>query len=153
MEIMKLYDELRKKHNLPDFALLDSEFEISAIDKPVFLLRAIRRKIVERLDDLTKFLDPLIQPDAGSYVNLSEYQALSEGDRKDLMKHFQHVMELYLACIDAELSADDEQDALLIKRAAAEWPKLRESLRPFVKKLAQHWIKAVEHKDHVGYFG
>lgn len=153
MDVARAYEDAKKKHDLPDFALLDREFEVSAIEKPVFILRSIRRKISERLDDLTQFLDPLIQPDAGSYANLTEYQALTDSERRELVKHFQHVMELYLACIDAELSADDAQDALLIKRAANEWPKLREALRPFVKKLAQHWTKTVERKDHVGYFG
>jgi hypothetical protein len=147
------YAELRAKHQLPDFALLDREFEISSIEKPQFLLRSIRRKISERLDSLTQLLDPLIQPDAGSYVHLNEYRALTEGDRRELMKQFQHVMELYLACIDAELSANDAQDAKLIARAAAEWPQIRESIRPFVQKVAAMWTRSTEHKDHVGYFG
>jgi hypothetical protein len=147
------YAELKAKHQLPDFALLDREVEISAIEKSQFLLRAIRRKISERLDSLTQLLDPLIQPDAGSYVHLNEYRALTEGDRRELMKHFQHVMELYLACIDAELSASDAQDAKLIARAAAEWPQIREAIRPFVQKVAAMWTRSTEHKDHVGYFG
>ncbi len=147
------YNDLKKKHSLPDFAALDKEFEISTIEKPAFLLRAIRRKVGERIDAAIQLIDPLIQPDAGSYVHLTEYRAITENDRKELIAHFQHVMELSLACIDAELSTDDAQDATFINRAATEWPALRAALRPFVKKIGAHWTKNTEHKTDVGYFG
>lgn len=152
-EIEHAYEDLKKKHQLPDFTMVDREFEISSIEKPAFLLRNIRRKISERLDSVTQLLDPLIQPDAGSFVNLSEYRALTEGDRKALLKSFQHVQELYLLCIDAELSTDDAQDVTVIRRAVTEWPVLRQSLRSFVQKIASSWTKSVEHKNDVGYFG
>jgi len=152
-DIEQHYNDLKKKHSLPDFAVLDKEFEISTIEKPVFLLRNIRRKIGERIDAVVQLLDPLIQPDAGSYANLTEYRALTEADRKELLKHFQHVMKLSLACIDAEMSTDDAQDAVFIKRAVSEWPAVRAALRPFVQKIGSSWTKSVEHKDDVGYFG
>jgi hypothetical protein len=151
------YADLKKKHSLPDFALLDKEFEISTIEKPEFLLRNVRRKVGERLDSATQLLDPLIQPDAGSFVHLSEYRALTEGDRREMMKHFQHILQLTLACIDAEMGCDDARDAEFIKRAAAEWPLLREAIRPFVQKIGVAWTKTHEHKEHgnndAGYFG
>ncbi len=142
-----------KKHSLPDFALLDKEFEISTIDKHSFLLRSIRRKIRERLDDVAQMLDSWIQPDAGSFGSLFEYRVLSEADRKEVLQQFQSIMALLLACIDAELSADDAQDAAVITRAAQEWPRIREALRPFVQKLAAAWPKPLGRKDVVGYFG
>ena len=147
------YKELQKKHKLPDFALLDKEFEISTIEKPDFLLRNVRRKISERLDSAIQLLDPLIQPDAGSFVHLTEYRAINEGERKEMLKHFQSILALSLACIDAEMSVNDAKDAEVIARAAAEWPKLRETLKPHIQKIAASWTKSFEHKDDVGYFG
>ncbi len=147
------YAELRKKHDLPDFAVLDKEFEISTIEKPAFLLRAIQRKMSARLDDLTQFLETLIQPDPSSFCNLIEYRALSEADRSEVLKNFQLLMALYRACIDAELAGDDAQDAAIIRRIASEWPGLRAAVRPFVQKIAAAWPKPFEHKGTVGYFG
>ncbi len=147
------YNEYAKKYNLPDFPLVDKEFEVSGIDKPNFLLRSIRRKIRERLDDVAQMLDPLLQPDAGSFASLFEYRSLTEGDRKEVLRHFQTLMALLLSCIDAELSADEAQDATVITRAAKEWPQIREALRPFVQKIAAAWPKSFEHRDVVGYFG
>jgi hypothetical protein len=152
-DIQHHYQGLQKQHKLPEFALVDKEFEISNIDKPGFLLRNIRRKISERLDDVTQFLEPFVQPDANSFTSLFEYRALSEADRREVLKQFQHLMALYRSCIDAELSVDDAQDAAIIARIINEWPAIRAALRPIVQKVAASWPKPLERKDVVGYFG
>lgn len=147
------YNELKKKFSLPDFAVLDREFEISAIEKPVLLLGAIRRKIGERLESITHFLDPLLQPDANSFCSIFEYRCLTELERKEMLRQFQLLMALLRASIAADLSADDAQDAALICRAVAEFPAIRQALRPFVQKLAESWPNQVEKKTTAGYFG
>lgn len=153
LDVRRLYEDLRKNFSLPDFGLLDKEFEISTIEKPDFLLRSIRRKIAEKLEHVAQVVDALIQPDTGSYASLTEYNALSEAERRDLLKHFQGVMALYRACVEAELCADDARDAGLIVRVAKEWPVLRKALHPFVKKIADSWTRSFSRNDVVGYFG
>lgn len=147
------YNELKKRHALPDFALVDKEFEISAIEKPAFLMRNVRRKIAEKLDDITQFLEILIQPDPNSFSNLFEYRALTEAERRELLKQFQTLMALYRLCVDAELSADDATDAAVISRAAQEWPAVRAAVRPMAQKIAAAWPKSLERRDVAGYFG
>jgi hypothetical protein len=147
------YNELKKKFSLPDFSLMDGEFEISTIEKPVFLLRMIRRKIGERLESITQLLDPFIQPDANSFCSLFEYRCFAESERKEILRQFQAIMSLHRASIIADLSVDDSQDAAFITRAANEFPAARQALLPFMKKLAENWPKQFERKDTVGYFG
>ncbi len=147
------YTELKKKFSLPDFALLDREFEISTIEKPILLIGAIRKKIGERIENITHFLDPLLQPDANSFCSIFEYRCLSESERQEVLKQFQLLMALLRASIAADLSADNAQDAALISRAAAEFPAIRQALKPFVQKLAESWPKPMAKKDAVGYFG
>ncbi len=153
IEIAQYYAELKKKHNLPDFAVLDREFEISTIDKPAFLLRSIRRKIGEKLEAITQLLDPLLQPDANSFCSLFEYRCFTESERKEIMRHFQALMSLYRASIASEFSADDSEDAAFISKAAAEFPVARQALKPLMNKLVDSWPKQIERRDVVGYFG
>ncbi len=147
------YNELKKKLALPEFSTVDKEFEISTIEKPGFLLRAIRRKIGERLENITQLLDPLLQPDPNSFCSLFEYRCFTESQRKELLKRFQELMALYRASITADLGADDAEDAAFITKAVNEFPALRQALKPFVKTLADSWPKKIEQKDVVGYFG
>jgi hypothetical protein len=147
------YKECQTRFHLPAFAILDKEFEVSTIEKPAFLLRNIRRKISERIDHVIQLLDPLIQPDPNSFMHVQEYRALNDSERHELISNFQELNALFLACIEAELAADEAQDAAVISKATESWPKLREALRPFIQKVASSWLKRVEHKAHVGYFG
>ena len=49
-DIKKQYQELAKKHKLPDFDRLNMEFEIENIDETGFLLRSILSKIGEKVE-------------------------------------------------------------------------------------------------------
>ncbi len=152
-DIEQHYNELGKKFSLPEFSIVDREFEISTIEKPAFLLRSIRRKIGERLEAITQFLDPLLQPDPNSFCSLFEYRCFTESERKEVLRQFQALMALYRASITADLGADDAEDAAFITRATNEFPAARQVLKPLVQKLADCWPKKIEQKDVVGYFG
>ncbi len=153
IDVAHYYAELKKKHQLPDFAILDKEFEISTIDKPMFLLRNIRRRIGERLEDITRLLDPLLQPDANCFSSLFEYRCFTDSERKELMKHFQTIMALYRASIAAEFARDEAEDAAFISKAAIDFPIARQALKPLMQKLVDSWPKQFERRDVVGYFG
>jgi len=152
-EIEQRYNELKKKHALPDFAAVDKEFEISAIEKPVFLLKAIRDRIGERIHDVSHVLEPWVQPDVNAFTTIFEYRSLSESERKEAFTQFKKLMALRRACLDAEFAVDDAQDAALISRAMNEWPAIRQALRPIVQKIMAAWPKPAERQDVVGYFG
>jgi hypothetical protein len=147
------YEPLRKRYDLPSFELLDREFEISAIEKPDFLLRNIRRKVYDRLDAIVEFIDLLFQPDTGSLIDLHEYRCLSDADRREIWEILQKLMILYDQVLDADLACDDAADAAVIKAAARELPDLRKALRPFVQKLGQGWTRPPAAEEIQRYFG
>lgn len=151
--IQKEYEKLKSKFDLPDFKVLDNEFEISAIEKPVFLLRNIRRKIFERLGTVAEFLDPLFQPNMASAVNMQEYKCISDSERIKLFGILQKIMILYNEIRDAGLACDEKEDARAIKITIKDWPEIRKELRPFIQRLISCWKKSSEPKEITGYFG
>ena len=61
--VKKTYDGLKKKYkDLPDFKILDFEFEISTLEKTDFLLRQIRKQMDQRLLALQNVLSVVLQP-------------------------------------------------------------------------------------------
>ena len=57
MSVKETYQKLSKKYQLPPFAEIDTAFEISTIEYEEFLLREVRRKMVEKLDSFIKVLE------------------------------------------------------------------------------------------------
>ena len=59
-ELIKAYDSYKKKLKLPDFNELDVEFEISSIEEEGFVLRKIRRKIVDKVIEFSDVLNRIV---------------------------------------------------------------------------------------------
>jgi hypothetical protein len=151
--IEQRFADIKKRFNLADLSVLDTEFELVSIEKSTNILRDIRKKIFEKLDIMAQVVEPWMQPDAGSFVSLYEYRALGDEDRKAVLKQFQDLMSLHRDCLFAELECTEQADAAIIIRATKEWPGIRSALAPIAKKVSAAWPKHLEHKDVVGYFG
>jgi len=138
------YDKIRKDLDLPDFDLLNNEFEITTIEPDGFLLREIKRKINERLSSACELLTKLIQPETTSLVDIYEYRCFDDAEKKKIFALFCNVMYLKRKINESELLLDDKVDAAIIKQVAETWPKMRQQMIPFVKELEVCWEKTPE---------
>ena len=133
------YKQLKKDFGLPDFDVLNKEFEIITIEPEGFLLREIKRRINEKLSSARDLLTALIQPESTSLVDLYECRCFDEAEKNKIFALFSNVMHLKRKINESELLLDDNVDAALIKEAAEIWPKLRKQMIPFVKELEACW--------------
>jgi len=138
------YNKIKKDFDLPDFDLLNNEFEIITIEPDGFLLREIKRKINERLSSACELLTKLIQPETTSLVDIYEYRCFDDTAKKKIFVLFCQVMCLKRKINESELLLDDKIDAAIIKQAAETWPKMRQQMIPFVKELEVCWEKIPE---------
>ena len=154
MDVKEEYDKLRKKHSvLPKFDVTDHEFEICTIEKPNFLLRQVRRKIHERIDELRSHLASILQPDPTSFTDTYEFSCFTRSDQNKILDLYKRLMLLYRDLSEADLELDDALDAKLISRTVEEWPKLRKEALTYLKKLKNCWIRTSESKEILEYLG
>ncbi len=148
----KLYKQLKEKHSLPEFKLLNQEFEISSIEEEDFLLRNIRKKILEKIEFALSILDDILHPDSG-FATYNESGAFSESDRNDILEMYKRLM--YFKRLSTELSFDDSDglNAKFINDFMGEWPKIKETTLVFVRMLKESWQKDITKKEIVGYLG
>lgn len=84
--VKEAYDKLRKQFNdLPEFNLLNNEFEISSIEKEDFLLRQIRRRTTERVETILKLADEFLHPGAETFTSFYECSCFDEAEKKALL--------------------------------------------------------------------
>jgi hypothetical protein len=146
------YSELKKKHKLPDFSILDYEFEISSIEEEAFLLRNIRCMIDEKTELSIKLLDEILHPEAG-FSSFRESGIFTQDERERILKVYRSLM--YFRRLSTELFFEDsdELNAKFINEFMKEWPELKKSLLVFVKRMKESWQKDVSIKEVVGYLG
>ena len=57
------YLKFAKKFSLPSYDELNNDFEISSIEEEQFLIRAVRRKIAEKMDIYAKIIETILMPE------------------------------------------------------------------------------------------
>jgi hypothetical protein len=153
-EIEKKYNELRKKHKLPEFKEIDSEFEISDLEETNFLIMAIIRKIAEKLDFYSTMLEEVLQPDTSNLYAMHETRYLTEAEKNQMYGTYTGLMNLNRQSIEVSLEHDEKNEADFISNALEEWKNLKLDILKIVRKMRASW-KAEEAgiKDDLGYLG
>ena len=143
----EVYNKLKKEFNLPDFDLLNNEFEIADIEPEGFLLREIKHKINEKLSSAADILTKLIHPETTTIVDLYEYRCFDDDAKKRIFELFSHILCLIRKLQETEFLLDAKEDAKIIKEAADTWPDMRKQMLPFLKEVKICW-ETIPESDH-----
>ena len=125
---------------------------MSSIEEEAFLLREIRRKIVEKIDLYVKLLDEWLNPEA-TISNMHESKLFNEKDRQELFQIYKRLMFFDRYSIETAAKEDDEKSAGFINIVFKEWHELKENISVFVKKAKESWLEEVDVKEELGYMG
>ena len=150
--LKKDYDVLAKKYSLPSFDELDRDFEISKLDKENdFLLRAVRKLMMEKIVNSINFLEMLINHANAPRMYLPYIKTMSIEDRKLIEDIYNSLSHLTLMSLDLEINSTEEFEAKLVEKVFVDWNKMKPNFSKIVgniKKPKRSLIK----KDR-SYFG
>jgi len=152
-EIEKQYIELRKKHKIPEFKEVDFEFEISDLEETNFLLRAIIRRIAEKLDFYSVMLEEILQPDASNLYAMHETRYFDENEKNQMYDLYRRLMDFNRRSIEVSLTHNENEEAEFISSFLSEWKNLKMQLLKLVKKMVNSWKIEVDIKEDLGYLG
>ena len=153
-ETEKQYNELGKKFKLPQFREIDFELEISDFEETNFLLRAIMRRICEKLDFYCAMLEEILQPDTSKLYAMHETRVFDEDEKRQMYELYSKLMILNRRSIELSLEHNEKDDADFINNFFDEWKSLKSELLNIVKKIKVSWkTEEAGTKDDLGYLG
>ncbi len=152
-EIEKQYNELRKKYKLPEFKVIDTELEISDLDDTNFLLRAIIRKIAEKLDFYTAMIEEELQPDAAKLYAMHESRIFEEEEKKKMFEFYKKLMILNRHSVEISLMGNDKEEANFINDFLNGWGKIKAELLSYITRMKDSWKADTDIKEDLGYLG
>ena len=152
-EIEKQYNELRKKHRLPDFREIDFELELQDIETTAYLLRGIIKRIGEKLDFYSRVIEEILQPDTSNIYALHESRFFDEKEKKDMYDIYVKLMNLGRSSLEISLSNDTKSEAEFITRFLDEWKDLKRELIKYTRKMKDSWKPWADIKEDLGYMG
>jgi len=148
----KIFDPLKKKYSLPDFSLLDSEFDLYTIEYECYFLRSIRHKMVERIESVTKMFDQVLHPEAG-FSAYREANIFTDKDREDIINLYRRLMYFHRLSTELDFNSSEAADAKFINDFMKEWPVLKKQILAYVVRMKDSWQKDISKKEVVGYLG
>ena len=151
-EVKQVYQEFKKRFNLPDFELVNKELEISSLDGDEFLLRNIRNKIKSKLENYCNAIEDLLSPDT-SISLLHECSYLSENDKKKLFNLYKRIMYAQRGAELLELVKENKSDAKYINDFFKSINNIKDDMVKFTKSRMNSWKKELSIDIKEEYFG
>lgn len=150
--IKDTYSKLKTKYGLPAFDDLNNEFEISLIEKDDFLLREIRRKIVDKLGNICGPLEGAVSGDAHP-ISVVEFSNINDSEIKKSIEIYKKLTYFIRYAQEVGFICDEKKDAEFIKTFFEDWKPIKADVVKIFSKLKESWKKEVEEKDDSNIFG
>ncbi|MEM2955983.1 MAG: hypothetical protein QW041_00155 [Candidatus Pacearchaeota archaeon] len=154
LKLKKDYEKLRQKYKLPSFNELNEEFEIEKLQEREtdFLLRHIRRAMIEKIAIILRFLEVLVNPaEAQTQLYIfSVMKSISAEMKKDIEKIYKEMTMIELSSLSLDIDYNEKNEVRFIKEIMEKWPKIKKELKEVTNKLGVVWT---HEKMHTGYFG
>ena len=152
-EIKKQYQELAKKHKLPDFDKLDIEFEISTIEDAKFLLRSIMSRMGDKIEFYASTLGDILHPDSSNMHAIQEYRFFDEGERNMMFEIYRKLMSISRNSVEVLLNCDEKEEAEFITGFYGQWLAIKPELARWFRKMKESWRTDSDSKEDLGYMG
>ena len=154
MAFKKKYEELARKFKLPSYKDMDRDFEISEIeDDDAFLLRKIRKKIMEKIEVYEKVLESVLVPSETSLTCLYECQVFTDEQKRKLYLLFKKLMYFDRMSTEVSINEDDKKTSAFINEFWKQWPDMKKSFSEAVCKLKEGWTKEIKLSEEQSYLG
>jgi hypothetical protein len=150
--IKSKYLEKAKKQKLPDFDILNNEFEITTAEHTEFILREVRRKITEKLDFYARLLEELLSAEP-TINSLHECKFLLDDKKKVAYDVHRTLMLLIRGSAETSITNSDEENAAYIRNAMEQWQNIKPTLKEIVILMKDSWKEELSEKEELGYFG
>lgn len=116
--------------NLPEYKGMAEEFEIEKVaeKETEFLLREIRRVIVEKLSAYIHLFETILNPSSGSLMIFSIIKNIKEERKKEIQTIYKKLAKIQLSAVKLDTVYNEKAEAEFIIQIYNEWAPMKEKL-------------------------
>jgi len=135
-ELKKIYERLQKKFNLPNFSELNELFDIEEISfETDFLLRRIRRTIIEKISIYFRLVEVILNPSTAPLFFFRKIKKLAQMDRDLLSSNYETIGNLEAEAIILDLRYSEEKEAEFIKKIFSTFNIIKKDISKIIEIL------------------
>jgi hypothetical protein len=154
IQLQNAYKEFEKKYSLPSFTSLNEIFDIEEITlETEFLLRKIRRVIIEKISGYLRFVELMLNPTATPTFFYKKIKKLENTDREILTEMYETCGDIETENLLLDLEYSEEKEAEFIKKIHSVFhKKIKKELITIIQKLMINSNNEIKY-NKVSYFG
>ena len=141
------YEKISKKYKLPEFEIINNEFEIDFIEKKEFLTRAIRRRMNDKLLFFARIIENVIYQSTQSQISSYENSFFTDERKLELVKVHKQLMAFERTSLLLDIETTDEKDIDYIKNLLENWEEFKKELKDIAETMQSSWNKNLEEKE------
>jgi len=143
------YNKLKEKYRLPDFEKLAEDFDIEKASEKetIFILREVRRAIVEKFSAYMHLLENLINPNAPPMFVYAILKNLKEEDKEQMREIYKKLSKMQVGVMKLDAVYEEKSEADFIHLAYREWQGLKMKIYTLVKGFEENWEKGTESRS------
>ena len=153
-ELKNEYNLLSKKYSLPDFTALNELFDVedTSLDTE-FLLRNMRRTMIEKISGYLRFVELLLNPASTPAFFYKKIKKLENGEKENISKIYEIFGDIETESLLLDLEYAEKNEAEFIKEVFKRFDtEIKKGLIAIIKKLING--TSTEIKNNRGsYFG
>ena len=125
------------EYDLPDFDLLIEDFDIEKVfeKESSYLLREIRKLIVEKLSAYLQLFETFMNPGSSPMFVYSVLRNISEEDRELIKDLYKRLSGYQLRAVRLDTVYDESKEAAFILEAFNDWQKLKHEVYGILERL------------------
>ena len=121
------YEELKLKHNLPDFKALAEDFDIEKIaDKEtIFLAREVRRAINEKVTAYIHLFETLINPTSPPMFVCKILKNMSEQEKEQIQEFYKVLSKTQIEIMKLDTVYSEKDEVKFINKTFKVWQEMK----------------------------
>ena len=153
----KLHSEfmkLKEKHTLPEFKLLDEDFDIDKLEEKdgEIKIKDIRRLVTEKTSAYLRFFEALINPSSSPSFVFSFLKNPTESETKEIKDCYKELSRIQIQTIKLDTIYNEKEEVKFINETVKKWQTLKQIIFTLVENFEQKFEKNSFEKEK-SYFG
>ena len=148
------YSSLQKKYRLPEFSELNDDFDVEKLQEreTEHLLKLVRITMIEKLANVVRFLELLLNPTEGPtpMFMYALLKSINSEVRKDIESLYKEFSKIELASLSLDLYYEEKNEAKFISEAFSLWSKEKARFKRIMNKLGMTWDKEILERNYLG---
>lgn len=153
-KLKQKYQLFREKYSLPEFDVLNKEFQIEKISdfETDFLLKEIRICITEKFFSYLRFIESILTPTDAPMFIFAITKTIGISEKEKLISLYKLISKLDIEIIGLNLEYDEIKEAKSIIEYSSLWDKIKKELLEIVEVIKKNWDNKLEDSGK-SYFG